>query len=314
MFNPDWLRKRSKEAEAGLEWQRKEKETKRLREEELNRLEQERLRQVHKERERLRKLVESTISAFVHTAIKSALGGAQSAELELGSEFLTTVFESALTEKLGDMGYECHISDSSKWWATTSRIISDLLNRVASTPDTQSYRGQLAEALEDQDEQRLLELSHDLHVDKSIVLRANDELFLRLNVIPHLESGDEGKVVCSLIGTWPPIDVLEARFSDLHQVPSWMVSRGGSWLLERMGHCYRRDADLGLRETVFCVTSLPITPERWGENTMSKFVYAGEPIGTSPFSDEVMAQLIRILGFKVLLEPLADARMLRVSW
>jgi hypothetical protein len=47
---------------------------------------------------------------------------------------------------------------------------------------------------------------------------------------------------------------------------------------------------------------------------MTKFVCAGEPIGTSPFSDEVMIQMLKVLGFKVLLEPAADARVLKVSW
>ena len=314
MFNPDWLRKRSRDAEESLERQRKEEEERRLREEERKRLEEEKLRRIHEERERVRKLVESTISAFVRAAIKSASEGAKSAEIEVDSSFMTTEVESALVEKLQEMGYECHIQDSSRRWVTTSRIVSKMLTRVASVPGTECYRSQLLQALEDQDAQRLLELSHDLRTDNSIALRPNDELFIRLHVIRHLERGDGDQVVCGLTGTWNAIDVLDAHFTALHQVPSWMAGRGGSWLLERMGHCYQRDADRGLRETEFQLTSLPMKPERWGRNAMTKFVCAGEPIGTSPFPDEVMIQMLKFLGFKVLLEPAADARVLKVSW
>ncbi|GAA5175583.1 hypothetical protein GCM10025771_08160 [Niveibacterium umoris] len=314
MVNPDWLRKRSREAEERLERQRKEEEAKRLKEEELRRLEEERLRRAQEERERIRKLVDTTIATFVRAAIKSALVGAKAADIEVDSAFITTEVESKLIERLQGMGYECYIRDSSKRWITTSRVVSKMLSRVASIPGTEHYRSQLGDALERQDEQRLLELTHDLRTDKSIALRPNDELFIRLHVIRHLESDQKDQIVCSLNGSWQPIDVVDARFTALHQAPSWMVSQGGAWLMERMGLCYQRDADRGLRETEFLLMSLPMKPERWGENEMTKFVSSGEPIGTSPFPDELMIQLLTVLGFKVRLEPTADARVMKVSW
>jgi hypothetical protein len=314
MFSPESLRKRSREVEEILESQRREEETKRLREENERRLEEERHWLVHAEREKYRKLTDSISTLFVRSAIKEAAKGGRSAEVIIDSIPVSSEAESWLIDALHGMGFDCDIQYSSKYWSKLSNLVNKTITRVSSVPGSEGYRRKFLDAMERQDEQRLLELSHDICRDKSIAIRSSDEVFIKLHLIRHLQREAHEEVSRKLCGTWTTIDVVDARLSDFHQVPSWLTSTGGAGLLERMSNCFQRDADCGRRETNIQLSKLPIIPCRWGENMMTKFTCSGEPIGVSPFTDLIMAKTLTVLGFETSLEQVEHTRVLKISW
>ena len=112
---------------------------------------------------------------------------------------------------------------------------------------------------------------------------------------------------------WAPAELTEHVLSARGHVPSWLVSTSGHGLMQRVGECAAIEADSGHREASFSWSS-SFNEVRWGQNTMTKLVHRGQPIGVTPFTREIMLALFKALGFGA--ECLQDGgvHLLRVSW
>lgn len=114
--------------------------------------------------------------------------------------------------------------------------------------------------------------------------------------------------------TWQPADLTQEVVTLRGQVPSWMCSTSGNWLLQRVSECASKAADGGLHDAIFEFVPVPRNEERWGGNSMSKLVHRGQPLGVTPFAAELMGSLFKALGFDTERMSLNGLQALRLTW
>ena len=139
-------------------------------------------------------------------------------------------------------------------------------------------------------------------------------IYINRHIKPHLIADIPGALVAHLEVSWRPRDVLRVTMSELHDVPSWLLSNGGSGLIEHIGKCMDIDADQGKNESIFELHPLPNNPDRWGDNTMTKFTHGSQPIGVSPFPPGVFAKVMGLIGFTATVDTTPESVVLTLRW
>lgn len=291
-----------------LERQRKEEEQLRLRLEEEKRHSEELLIQLKLEQHKKQKATQKAINGIIGHAIQAAAVGLNKFETPLKSRN-----PEILIEELSKLGFSAYICEMSSWWEKTENFIGKLVSKIEVTDSAEHYKHEIFAALHSRDEPHLLGIVRELKDDSNLALSTSVKGYIQQNVLPHLEVSSEEHFEEYLEVQWVPIDVHDAHFEFFHQVPAWMLSTGGEWLLKRMGECYERDAELGQRCSVFQLDDLPIVSDRWGVNHMTKYLHDGTPIGVCPFSEHVFMRAMKALGFEVTVGT-GKVKTLTVSW
>ena len=311
MLNPNLLRKKTKEAEERIERERQLEEEKLRRLEELKKLEAERQRQLEEERARLKKLTLKYTTEILREAIKSAAQGARSVQVEVPLEI-----HSRVINQITHAGMKCKSSQLSEWDLTLQARVSKLVEKLGADPAAEKYKEQLlaAASLEEPDQNEIHHLIEDIQDDLDYSLPSTAITYINLNLKPHL-SADTAEFESEILETtWKPKDPIDHLLKDLHQVPSWLLSNGGSGLMQRIGECLSLAAEEGHTEATFNLTPLPENMDRWGQNSMTKFVFKIQPVGVCPFTPEVFCESIKALGFKAELRLQQNSRNLIIRW
>ena len=316
MLNLDKLRKKTREASARIELERAREEERLRQEAEARRMEAERLRLEDERKAQLQKLAMRTWKEILKSSIKAAAQGGRSVQLEVSSDAVD-----ALQAEVHRLGIASSISlntiFTSNWGLTLQRRLNVLAEKIGSSPYAGTYMERLSVSalpctkggLSDIG-RRIAELLREMEGDPEdesplelkFVLSDDARSYIKLHLWPHLAADVASTLTAQLEVRWKAKDVLRAVMVELYDVPAWLLSNGGSGLMERIGQCMGTDADRGRNESVFELYSLPKNPDRWGDNAMTKFVHNGQPVGVSPFPIDVFVHAMELLGFKVLVK------------
>ena len=310
MLNPDLLRRRTAEATERLTLERQAEEE-RLRLEEAEREEaEERLRQLEAERVRLQKLAKKAVSEGWGRLVRAAVRGARGETIPTSPE----VTDAVLMELKGHR-LSCRIKRWSMRRQVTLECFGKFLLKLPDSVEISPERAQLALALESEStsDHELVDLLRTLS-ESAETLGANAKRYLEATLLPHLLSTVADTTILGVQVSWEPRDLGRTRFTNRWQVPSWLSSTSGSGLLQRIGESLESDAERGLTQTQFEVCPLAMNPPRWGGNAMCKLLHNGHPIGVTPFTGDILVELLTVLGFAASLSTKAGQSCLDVKW
>lgn len=321
MLNAERLRKKSEEVRKRLELEY-QLELERQQREEQERLQEERRRQQQLEEEaRLQRLVHKEASSIINVLIRESTNGSRMTRVKCkGGDDLTE----AVRNYLNSCGFNTRIRRVDSRFQKIEHRVTTFIEKLGDSIRASDYRHQFIEILSGRAETRiwgpnldneLLALVEEAMDDSSLLLSTDATTYARLTLKPYLqgaadtESDDEWLEI-----NWLPRDVTQRVMSDLHDVPSWILSTGGSTFIERLGQCAKNSADSGLDSASFEMVQLLPNVDRWGLNSMMKLVYQGQPIGVTPFSAEVLCQALKALGFSTSVSNNQDPPLLTISW
>lgn len=319
MLSKEVLRRRTEEAARRIEQERLLEEERRRREEEERRLEEERMRRLEARRQQCRREAKRRTTMLFREAVRVANQGSRSTTMEVAldvSEFL----EQELTTE-GFTFVKSRTSDA-------QMDIEVRLRRLFAKFDEGSqqihYQERLLKALEESQEpdhpqepaEAVLEVLSELEAeDESVsVLNEGARAYLVDSLIPFLKDPMHVELLDRFRVQWMPAELTERVLAARGHVPAWLLSTSGHGLMQRVGECAAMEADAGHHEALFQLVPLPTNEVRWGQNTMTKLVHRGQPIGVTPFSREIMLALFNALGFETQVLEQAGVHMLRVSW
>lgn len=331
MLNPENLRKKSQDAAHRIEQERLREEERLRQLEEARKLEAVR-REIEEKRERESRILASKQWEKILTnSIKVASNGGRSIQFEISSDLIPL-----LRSKIESAGAQSSLflrdNLTSSWALKVERRLSVLAEKIRNSPYAESYMERLGKShdsfgVEGLDGFRrhvvclLSEIEKKPEKDESYSSRElrfslpeDARNYIKLQINPILYLDEDSSDTKQLEIFWEPKDVVDFVLNELHQVPSWLLSTGGSGLLQRMSICMNSDADQGKNESVFELYSLPVNPGRWGQNTMTKFVHADLPIGVCPFPKVIFTYAMRCMGFKAIAGKGLRTDVLTVRW
>ncbi len=321
MLNPNSLRKKTEEAAERLERERLLEEERLRQEIEAKRLAEERRRLEEINRAKLRRQVLQSAAAAIRQAIKAASMGQRNTTIDAPPEVADD-----LCAELGHRNLVCSVSETNKWTLTLRKRLNKLAEKLGGdvlggNARATFHMGRLlyAELPDDPNEMKeyrsyMLHLTDEFRSDPEYLLPEDALTYLNLNLKPHLDSDAFDEPVAQVKVAWTPMDVADGVMTHLHEVPSWLLSTGGSGLMQRIDQCLALDADRGKCESLFTLVELPMNPVRWGQNTMMKFMHGDQPVGVCPFPPEVFAQAVEAMGFKVVRTKGDGMQSLSIRW
>lgn len=309
MLNPSALRRKTEEAVARIERERQM-------EEERRRLEAERQRELERKREEQRQLVLKTKQKMLGAAISAAAKGLRQTTLEVPPDILADV-----CEELRMLSLPHSTQRSTKFNRTLQERLRELAQMLGDSPKEMAYKDRLRSVswadvnlTRQQAIDKALDLVDALTSDNDLVLSSETLKYISFSVKRYLLSHAGDEPVTSIQLRWEPRDVVDRVMNELHQVPSWLLSTGGAWMIQRIGQCLASDAERGQTASTFELQALPVTPGRWGQNEMTKYVHRGEPVGVCPFAPNVLSQALEFMGFKVAVAESSVPQTLTIRW
>lgn len=323
MLNPEKLRQKTKEAAERLALERQREEERLRKQAEAQRLEAERRRLEDERQQHLNKLATQTWAAILKQAIQTAAHGGRSIQMNVPCDLVSVL--QAEVQRLGlDSSMSLKTTFTSTWGQTLQRRLNVQSEKIRGSPHAGNFMGRLAlgqlpstntalENLRLSVCDLLTEMMGDLETKKDSVsglhffLPDEARTYINLNLKPHLAADVTGLPIAQLEVSWIPKDVLKGNMSELHDMPSWLLSN-------RISQCMGLDADQGKNESVFTLHPLPINVDRWGQNAMMKFVHRIQPIGVCPFAPEVFAQAMSQIGFEAAVGAAPTGPTLNVRW
>lgn len=321
MLDAERLRKKSEEVRKRLELEY-QLELERQQREEQERLQEEKRRQLQLEEEaRLQRLAHKEANSILNVLIRESTKGSRMARVKCkGGDDLTK----AVRNYLISCGFDTKIRSVDSRFQKIEQRVTTFIEKLGDSFRASDYRHQFIEILSwraetrtwDPDlDNRLLALVEEAMDDSSLLLSTDATTYARLTLKPYLEGAADTESNDEWIDiNWLPSDVTQRVMSDLHDVPSWILSTGGSALIERLGQCAKNSAESGSDSASFELVQLLPNVDRWGFNSMMKLVYQGHPIGVSPFSAEVLCQALKALGFSTSVSNNQDPPHLTISW
>ena len=320
MLNPNKLRQKTQEATERIALERQREEERLHQEAEARRLEAERQRLAEEHKLHLRKLATRTWEEILKQSIQTAAQGGRSIQLETPAEVATLLETEA---QLPELGRSLWLKTTflSNWGLTLQRRLNVLSEKLRGWPHAEEYIARLTITqlpLTDSGVEKIrstaVDVISEIEGDTECPLPEDAVSYIKRHLRPHLGTELANSKTAMLEVSWKPKDVSKVVMSELHDVPSWLLSNGGSGLIERIGQSMAVDADQGKNASIFELHPLPINPDRWGQNAMMKFVHGGSPIGVCPFAPEVFAQTMSYLGFKVAVGTAPTGPTLTLRW
>lgn len=317
MLSKEALRRRTEEAARRIEQERLLEEERRRREEEERRLEEERVRRLEARRQQCRREAKRRTTMVFREAVRVANQGSRSTRMEVTldvSEFL----EQELTAE----GFGFVKSRTSDAQMDIEARLRRLFAKFDEGPRQTHYQERLLKALEESQEpdhprepaEAVLEVLCELEAEDENVLNEGARAYLVESLIPFLKDPMQVELLDRFRVQWTPAELSERVLAARGHVPAWLLSTSGHGLMQRVGECAAMEADAGHHEALFQLVPLASNEVRWGQNTMTKLVHRGQPIGVTPFSREIMLALFKALGFETQVLEQAGVHMLRVSW
>lgn len=316
MMTPGMLQKRSQDAAQRIEQEQKLAEQKRHQEAEKKRIEGERLQLLAIEQAKLKESVKKAFAQTIKLAIKAAVSGERSVRIELAPEVAV-----GLDIELGKIGMGRSVAFTNERPSQLIGRLNKLVEKLGQYPEGDSYKDRLTSI------QQRMQVRGQRWWGDAIQMVINDikedlnyggvdavVLYFNLNVKPLLESASPFATETLVEVSWKPKDFAHYVLSEPHHLPSWLLSTGGAGLIQRLGACMVLDADNGKEESQFELEELAVRPERWGQNTMTKFIHHGQPVGVSPFTISIFAQAIEAMGFKVTMPKKGEVRSFSIRW
>lgn len=334
MLNPETLRRKTQEAIERKELERQREEERRRQEEEARRLAAERQRQeaearrMEAERQRqeearkaqLRKVAARTVNDLVIQAVQTAAQGSRTFSMEVSADLID-----AVEVEIQHLGLRRALlvtaTTTNIWCLTLQKRLNKLAGKLDGTTRAKVQMIRLAIDKVPSSRADIIKTKNRIESALVEILAEKDSpppsdarTYINLIIKPHLENIDVHEISTQLDVRWVARDALDVVLNKMEDVPSWLLSTSGWGLIERINQCMSSDADQGYSESIFKILPLPITPDRWGQNTMSKFVHNGQPIGVSPFSPEMFAQAMKHIGFEAKVAFGNDVHILTLGW
>ncbi len=311
MLDPRRLRRLSAEAAERLEQERQREIERRLHEEEARRRDLELRKRLERERARRAAAVASITEKLIAQAIRAAVQGGRTTDTQVASDLI----EEASAE-ITLLGFATHVEVSSEWEAELRRRLRLLMSQLNDDPALMGHIEDLSEVANAVSVD-LAELATGLDAlvsDPAVSLDSGSETYIQSMLMPYLERDREEDTVHRLYVHWKPKDLTDEVMASLHQVPAWLLCTSGSGFLQKLNECGTADARVGRSKSTFRLQTLAAKPERWGQNTMTKFMHEGTAIGVTPFSIEVMQRAIKALGFSVVVSSDGDRQVFTICW
>jgi hypothetical protein len=321
MLDADRLRKKSEEVRKRLELEH-QLEVERQQREEQKRIQDEKKRQQQLEQEaRFQRMLLREANSILTSMIRESTKGSRMVRMKIKGGHDLAV---AVCDYFISLGFDSRIRRVDSRFHTIEQRMGTFMQKLDNSSRASDYRRRFIKVLSSRDEtltwdaninRRLLTLIEEAIDDSSLVLSTDATTYARLTLKPYLqgtadtESDDEWIDI-----NWLPRDVTQKVMYDLHDVPSWILSTGGSALIERISKCANSSAELGVDSASFEMVHLLPKVDRWGFNSMMKLVYQGEPIGVSPFSAEVLCRALMALGFSTSVSNNQEPPHLTISW
>lgn len=317
MLSKESLRRRTEEATRRIEQELILEEERQRCEAEARRLEEEQNRQMEAQRQQLRREAKRRAALLFRDAVKAANRGER--RVRMGVTLDVSEF---LENELRQVGFTFEKSRKSDVQMDLESRLHRLFAKLEESPRLQWYQERLLTALGEaqQPEQILslkeavLEILAELEEEGENVLSERARVSLKSNLTSFLENPTEPEPLHSFRLHWDAADLTQQEFSRPGHVPSWLLSRSGSWVMQGVAECAAKNADAGQHQACFNLVSLERDTERWGANTMTKLVHEGQPIGVTPFPADLMLAIFKALGFETELEKASEAVSLKVSW
>lgn len=317
MLSKEALRRRTEEAARRIEQERLLEEERRRRESEERRLEEERVRSLAARAKQCRREAKRRTTMLFREAVKVAIQGSRSTRVEV-----TLDVSEFLEQELKAEGFSFVKSRTSDVQMDIEVRLDRLFAKFDDAPPVKQYQERLINALKasqapdhpQEPTEAVLEILAELEGEDGSVLNESARGYLVESLIPFLKDPMRVELLDRFRVHWKPVELTKRVLSTRGQVPSWLVSTSGQGLIQRVSECAAIEADNGQREALFQLVPLPSIEVRWGQNTMTKLVHRGQPIGVTPFSREIMLALFKALGFETKFQAEDGMHLLRVSW
>lgn len=317
MLSKEALRRRTEEAARRIEQERLLEEERRRREEEERRLEEERLRRLEARKQQCRREAKRRTTMLFREAVRVANQGSRSTRMEV-----TLDVSAFLEQELTAEGFSFLKSRTSDAQMDIEVRLRRLFAKFDEGPRQTHYQERLLKALEESQEpdhpqepdEAVLEVLAELEGEDENVLNEGARAYLVESLMPFLKDPKQVELLDRFRVQWTPAELTERVLAARGHVPAWLLSTSGHGLMQRVGECAAMEADAGHHEALFQLVPLASNEVRWGQNTMTKLVHRGQPIGVTPFSREIMLALFKALGFETQVLEQAGVHMLRVSW
>jgi hypothetical protein len=302
-MTPDSLRKRAAATIERLELERVRQEELRRVELEKERLEAEQLRIVEKENARKKVATLRAVALILKIAIQAAAQGKNSAPVDFPPELTNEVCAS-----LKGRGIDSRVVRIRRSGASHNVLngLDNLLEILGRSQYGEPHITRLKDARHDLKTGMYFEAADvieqvmsNLRKDKYLHANTDDITLCAVDQLePLLNSLHDEKIVQGQEVSWRLREVNDFVFTALHDVPAWLLSTGGAGTLKRINECMVTQANEGKTEATFQLEELPVKPERWNQNKMTKLIYRGQPVGVTPFNMKVFSQMLDALGFK----------------
>lgn len=317
MLSKEALRRRTEEAARRIEQERLLEEERQRREAEERRLAEERVRRLEARRQQCRREAKRRVTMMFRESVRLANQGSRSTRMKV-----TLDVSEFVEQELHEEGFSFVKSRTSVAQMDIEVRLKRLFATSDELPRLHEYQERLLKALESlqapdhtqEPAEAVLEVLSELEAEDENVLNESARAYLVESLIPYLKDPMHVEQLDRFRVQWAPVELTERVLSARGHVPSWLVGTSGHGLMQRVGECAAMEADSGQREALFQLVPLPSNEVRWGQNTMTKLVYRGQPIGVTPFSREIMLALFKALSFETECQEQAGVHMLRVSW
>jgi hypothetical protein len=321
MLDAERLRKKSEEVRKRLELEY-QLELERQQREEQKRLQEEKRRQQQLEEEaRFQRMLHKEANSILNVLICESTKGSRTTRVKCkGGHDIAE----AVRNYLISCGFDTRIRRVHSRFQKIEQRVTTFIEKLGDSFRASDYRHQFIEMLSwraekrtwDPDlDNRLLALIEEAMDDINLPLSTDATTYARLTLKPYLQGAADTESIDEWLEiNWLPCDVTQRVMSDLYDVPSWILSTGGSALIERLGHYAKICADSGADSASFEMVQLLPNVDRWGLNSMMKLVYQAQPIGVSPFSAEVLCKALMALGFSTSVSTDQDPPHLTISW
>lgn len=316
MMTPGMLQRRSQDAAERIERERKLAEEQRYQEAEKIRIEEEIRLLLAIEQAKLTESIEKALAKTIKLAIKAAICGERSVYFELAPDVAA-----GLKTELGKIGMGHSVAVTNERPSKLIGRLNKLVEKLGQFPEGDAYKSRLTtiqQRMQDGGQRWwgdvIQKVVDDIKEDPNYVGSDDVVLYFNLNVKALLESSSPYATETTVEVSWKPRDLAYYVLSEPYHLPSWLLSTSGAGLIQSLGACMAMDADNGSAESRFELEELPIRPERWGQNRMTKFIHHGRPMGVSPFTISVFSQAIEAMGFKVEIPNRGEDRSFCIRW
>lgn len=317
MLSKEALRRRTEEATRRIEKERLLEEERQRLEAQKRRLEEEQVRRLEARLKECRREAKRRVSILFRESVVAANQGLRFILTEV-----TLDVSEFLAEELTAEGFSFVKTRTSDAKMNIEVRLDRLFAKCDDVPEINAYRERLLSALEmsqaPNHAQKLtdavLEVLAELEAEDAAVLNESAREDLVESLIPFLKDPMQVEQLDRFRLQWAPAELAEQVLSARGHVTSWLVSTSGHGLMQRVSECAAMEADSGRPEALFQLVSLPSNELRWGQNTMTKLVHRGQPIGVTPFTREIMLVLFKALGFETKFQIQEGVHLLRVSW